>query len=101
MFKSGNDSLNKTAVDTFKIMLDSQHFALIISPDDPKIVNPFKTAIDNFNSVYYSNKNFSISSNLYATAQQMILVKAFDNARGIVGRSSIKDDNLDALLHLF
>ena len=81
MFKSGNDSLNKTAVDTFKIMLDSQHFALIISPDDPKIVNPFKTAIDNFNTVYYSNKNFSIASNLFATAQQMILVKAFDDAK--------------------
>jgi hypothetical protein len=67
--------------DTFKLALDSEHFVMIISPDDPKMANPFKNAIDDFNRVYYSNKNFSISSNLFATAQQMILVKSFPDAK--------------------
>jgi tetratricopeptide (TPR) repeat protein len=74
-------NINRAQSDTFKVALDAEHFVLIISPDDPKIANPFKSAIDNFNQLYYSNKNFSIQSNLFATAQQMILVKSFANAR--------------------
>jgi len=76
---SGNGSTT-AAKDTFLINLDIEHFVLIIAPDDPKIANPYKLSIDEFNTTYYSNKTFSISSNLFATAQQMILVKSFPNA---------------------
>lgn len=71
----------KATTDTFNLKLDVEHFALIISPDDAKIVNPFKTAIDDFGRKYYSNKSFSISSNLFANVQQMILIKSFPNAK--------------------
>lgn len=81
MFSSEKSEENKMAKDTFLINLDSEHYALIISPDDPKIANPFKVAIDEFDRTFYSNKNFSISSNLFATARQMILVKSFESGR--------------------
>jgi tetratricopeptide (TPR) repeat protein len=74
-------NLNTQATDTFKINFDAAHFILVISPDDPKIANPFKTAVDEFNRTFYANKEFSISSNLFATNQQMIIVKSFTNAR--------------------
>lgn len=76
-----NTSATTVPKDTFQLNLDSEHFVLIVSPDDPKIANPYKLAIDGFNTTYYSNKNFSITSNLFATARQMILVKTFDNGR--------------------
>jgi tetratricopeptide (TPR) repeat protein len=78
---SGNSNTPKSATDTFNINFEAVHFALIISPDDPKIANPFKSAVDEFNRTYYSNNNFSITSNLFSTAQQMIVVKQFANAR--------------------
>jgi tetratricopeptide (TPR) repeat protein len=74
------NSANKPPADTFAVSLDKEHFALIISADDPKITNPYKSSIDNFNREYYSNKNFSIASNLFGTGQQMILVKSFSDA---------------------
>lgn len=80
MFSGGNEP-NKTAKDTFLINLDIEHFVLIISPDDPKIANPYKQAIDEFNRTFYANKNFSITSNLFASARQMILVKTFEDAK--------------------
>ena len=67
--------------DTFKINFDSEHFAMVISPDDPKMANPFKTAIGDFNAEYYSNKTFDVSSNLYGISQQMILIKSFPDAK--------------------
>lgn len=81
MFSNNNNSNNNMPADTFKINFDAEHFVLIIAPDDPKIANPYKTGIDEFNRTYYSNKNFSITSNLFASAQQMIVVKTFPNAR--------------------
>jgi hypothetical protein len=77
---NGNPNLVNRA-DTFMIDLEGEHFVMIISPDDPKMANPFKTAIDEFDREYYSNQTFSIVSNLYAKAQQMILVKSFPDAR--------------------
>lgn len=76
-----NANKNKEPKDTFNLRLDSEHFALIISPDDPKIVPALKSAIDNFGREYYSNKSFSISNNLYAGKSQMIMVKKFGDAR--------------------
>jgi tetratricopeptide (TPR) repeat protein len=84
----------KAATDTFSLKLDVEHFALIISPDDPKIVNPFKTAIDDFGREYYSNKDFSILSNLFADKQQMILIKSFADAKEAYNYvENLKNDN--------
>ncbi len=80
-FTVKNDSLNVSKDSTYKVNLNAEHFALVIGPDDPKMVNPLKSGIDDFDKQFYSNKNFSISSNLFATAQQMIMVKSFPNAK--------------------
>lgn len=92
LYENLNDKpVNKT--DTFNLHLDAEHFVLIISPDDPKVVNPYKTAIDNFNREFYSNKNFSMSSNLFAGTQQMILVKSFADAKeAYVYQENLKGD---------
>lgn len=82
---SGSGDTKALAKDTFLINLDIEHFALVISPDDPKIANPFKQAIDEFSRTFYSDKNFSITSNLFASARQMILVKSFPDAKTAIG----------------
>lgn len=82
MFSNDNGpGSNVAQADTFKINFDSEHFAMVLSPDDPKMANPFKLAIDNFNKEFYSNKELSISSNLFGNSQQMILVKSFPTAK--------------------
>lgn len=92
MFKSASD-VPKVEVDTFKLNVNAEHFVLIITPDDPKLVNPYKTAVDDFNRVYYSNKTFSIASNLFGKGQQMILVKAFADAKeSYVYMENLKND---------
>lgn len=80
IFENPNDK-PKVVTDTFKLNLDVEHFALIISPDDSKIVGPYKSAIDNFGREYFSNKTLSISSNLFAGTKQMIVVKSFADAK--------------------
>ncbi len=91
---TGINNPNKMSADTFKINFDIEHIVLIIAPDDPKIVNPFKQAIDEFNRQYYSNKEFSITDNLFASAQQMILVKSFPNAQESHGYlDNLKNDS--------
>lgn len=72
---------NKPVTDTFNVNFESEHFAVIITPDDPKTINPFKSSIDNFNRSFFSNKNFSITSNLFGQNQQMVIIKSFTNAK--------------------
>ncbi|MCU0359585.1 MAG: hypothetical protein MUF75_02520 [Bacteroidia bacterium] len=67
--------------DTFVVNLDSEHFLIIISPDDPKIVNALKSKLISFNESYYSEKIFKSSSSLYGSAKQLILMKSFDSAK--------------------
>lgn len=84
MFQGGEQPQKKDSVE-FSNKLDTEHFVIVLAADDPKVVNPFKTAIDDFNRQYYSNKSFSISSNLFATTSQMIIVKSFVDAKEAVG----------------
>jgi hypothetical protein len=78
---STTTNTNVAKTDTFKINLDSEHFALIVSPDDPKMANPFKTAVTDFNTEFYSNKPLEVVSNLFGSNQQMIMVKSFKDAK--------------------
>lgn len=66
--------------DTFLIDFEKEHILIAICPDDPKMITDFKTRLDGFSKKYYSNKQFSITSNLFGNGQQMIMLKAFDNA---------------------
>jgi tetratricopeptide (TPR) repeat protein len=70
-----------SVTDTFKVSMDTEHFVLIITPDDPQMANDMKNRIDRFNTEYYSNRQFSINSNLFGDDKQMIVVKAFTNAK--------------------
>jgi len=67
--------------DTFQINLESEHFILAIAPDDPKMVNTFKTRLGNFTKKYYSNKEFNITSTLFASKMQMVTIKTFATAK--------------------
>jgi tetratricopeptide (TPR) repeat protein len=77
------DNTPKTKImskDTFQINLESEHFILALVPDDPKIANSFKTKLDAFCKKYYSSKIFNISSSLFGTKSQLIILKSFTNA---------------------
>jgi hypothetical protein len=63
--------------DTFQIVLESEHFLVVICPDDPKISSTFKSNINAFCTKFYSNDKFSITSSLFGTSMQMIIVKSF------------------------
>ncbi|MFO0358307.1 MAG: tetratricopeptide repeat protein [Sphingobacteriaceae bacterium] len=69
--------LNK---DTFQINLTSEHFIIALCPDDPKIANGFKTKLDVFCKKYYSAKVFNITSTLFGTKMQMVILKSFTDA---------------------
>ena len=70
--------------DTFNVNFDAEHFIVAITPDDSRLTEAFKLNIGNFNNVYYTDKKFSISSNLFGTTKQMIVVKSFANAKEAV-----------------
>jgi len=67
--------------DTFTLDLNSPHFVVAICPDDAAIANGFKSALATFNDTYYSNANFSISSSLFGSSDQITNVKTFKNAK--------------------
>lgn len=72
---------NKTATDTFNVNPDSEHFVIAVTPDNTKIADGFKITIGNFNSTYYSDRKFTINSNLFGTGSQLIVVKPFTDSK--------------------
>lgn len=79
--------------DTFQINFVSEHFLLVLCADDPKIVNGFKQRLDAFTKKYYSNKVFNISSTLFGSKQQLIILKTFEaGIDAIQLRDNLKDD---------
>jgi tetratricopeptide (TPR) repeat protein len=75
----------KSQTDTFTVNFDAPHFIIAVTPDDPKIADGLKTNIGTFNSVYYSEKSFNLSGNLFGTKKQLIVLKSFANAKEAVG----------------
>jgi len=71
----------EAAKDTFVVNLESEHFIIVLCPDDPKIVNAFKSKLDVFNANYYSEKVFKSSSSLYGNGKQLIIYKSFPSAK--------------------
>jgi tetratricopeptide (TPR) repeat protein len=97
-----------STVQLFINNLDTTHFVVVLTADDPKVANPYKSAVDNFNREYYSNKSFSISSNLFGGTSQMIIIKSFIDAReaynymeNLKGDSKIYTGNLKKELFTF
>ncbi|PBQ33639.1 hypothetical protein CNR22_18270 [Sphingobacteriaceae bacterium] len=95
MFKTQEVGVSKK--DTFNVDFDSQHFIIAVAPDDPKIADVLKTRIGNFNSTYYSDKSFDMTSNLFGTNKQLIVLKTFANAKDAIAYH----DNLVADTEVF
>lgn len=70
----------KTQLDTFNVNLDAEHFIIAIVPDDSKIADPFKLRINTFNTTYYSSKTFNLTSSLFNSNTQLVILKSFENA---------------------
>lgn len=67
--------------DTFKVSIDTEHFAVLLVPDDPKMASDIRDRIDRFNKEFYSNRQFTINSNLFGEDKQMVVIKSFTNAQ--------------------
>lgn len=74
---NGSGAVNKT--DTFTLNMQAEHFVIVVCPDDPAIANPFKLALTEFNSNYYSISNLTISNSLFGSAEQITNIKSFKN----------------------
>lgn len=70
----------KTQLDTFNVNLDAEHFIIAIVPDDSKIADPFKLRLNTFNTTFYSSKTFNLTSSLFNSNTQLVILKSFENA---------------------
>ncbi len=70
---------SKTQLDTFSVNLDAEHFIIAIVPDDSKIADPFKLRLNTFNTTYYSSKTFNLTSSLFNSNTQLVILKSFEN----------------------
>ena len=70
--------------DSFNVNFDGPHFVIAAIPDVPKLADEFKTRIGNFNSIYYSEKSFNVSSSLFGAKKQLIVIKSYANAKEVI-----------------
>jgi hypothetical protein len=70
----------KAASTQYTLDANALHYFIIVLPDEPKMVSNVKSKIDAFNKNYYSNDEFSITSNIFTQGKQIILVKSFGNS---------------------
>ncbi len=66
--------------DTFSLDLSSTHFVIAISPNDPAIVNTFKSSVADFNTKFYSSETIDISTSLFGETKQLTIIKTFKDA---------------------
>jgi tetratricopeptide (TPR) repeat protein len=78
LFKARENLRSKT--DTFNVNFDQNHFIVAVMPDVPKTVGQFKTNVGNFNTVFFNDKKFEITSNLF-DKKQIVIIKSFSNAK--------------------
>ncbi len=94
LYKTAEPGLNQ--LDTFSVNLDADHFIIAIVPDDPKIAESFKIRLNTFNNTYYSSKTFNLTSNLFGTGKQLVVLKTFASAKEVMGyyENLIKDPEI-------
>ena len=66
--------------DSMYFFKDTLHSVLVLIPDQAAQIVQFKQRLSQFNAVYYANSSFQISSSLFNSKQQAILIKGFINA---------------------
>lgn len=69
-----------TQKDTFSLDLESTHFVIVVSPNDPAIVNTFKSSVADFNTQFYSNQTMEVTSSLFGDSNQITMIKPFSNS---------------------
>jgi len=67
--------------DTFNLNMAAEHYVIAITPDNSNIVDGFKINVGTFNTVFYSEKTFTVTSSLFGTGKQMVVIKSFANAK--------------------
>jgi tetratricopeptide (TPR) repeat protein len=86
------EKTNKAPVDTFSIDFDASHFVVAITPDNSNITQALIANLGNFNSTYYSDKKFDITSNIFGN-KQIVVIKSFDTAKMAVNYfDNLKND---------
>ena len=75
-FDTGDVAANNAL---FSLDENLQHFFLLVFPSEKGSINKVKNKVSNFNSVYYSSKNLSITATFLDQDTQIIIVKSFDN----------------------
>lgn len=102
-----NEEKLKIKTDSFLVNMNGSHFILAITPDITRIAEGLKTNIANFNSIFYSDLTFELSSNLFGPDKQMVVLKSFGNAKDAliyydnlmadndVFKGEIKKENID------
>lgn len=78
-----NTSGNKAPTDTFSVDFDSEHFLIAFVPDDPKIADAFKQNLNTFSTKYFSAKQFNLTSNIFNSEKQLVVLKSFANAQEV------------------
>ncbi|MEI6021811.1 MAG: hypothetical protein WCR21_11840, partial [Bacteroidota bacterium] len=69
------DKSNKSATDTFNLDFEAPHFVLAVTPDNSTVTQELIANFGNFNSIYYSDKKFEITSNIFGTGKQIVIIK--------------------------
>jgi tetratricopeptide (TPR) repeat protein len=79
--------------DAYVINFDHEHYLIAVLPDQVKMVDGFKSNLNAFNSTYYVDKKFELSSNLFGADKQLVILKSFANAKDAVSyyENLIKD----------
>ncbi|HPQ08558.1 MAG TPA: tetratricopeptide repeat protein [Bacteroidia bacterium] len=80
MDTTSTSNISEQSKITFTNDSNALHYFIVITPDEPKLINNLKNSIDAFNQKYFSNEQFSITSYIFADKKQLILVKSFGNA---------------------
>ncbi len=88
------DKTKQSNTDTFNLDFDAPHFVLAVTPDNSNVTQGLIANLGNFNTVYYSDKKFDITSNIFGTGKQIVVIKSFDNAKGAMNYfENLKNDN--------
>jgi hypothetical protein len=84
---------NQQPLDTFQVNMNGVHLVIAILPDNQRAVSDFQSKLGNFNSIYYSDKKFEMSSLGFIKDKQLLVIKKFDNGREAF--NYIENVNLD------
>ncbi len=97
--KIGSEDTSSNAIPYNHVFDDSFNFVVIVPGQDKK-TNKYKVDVSNFNTKYYSDKEFNVSSIMLDPLTQILIVKelkGYDSAIDYFKSFKLNDDNLKDL----